>query len=70
MSLVNKIPTTSKPANNVSVEFYTSILPVSMAMFVKIAKKGTLEDTFKEVIKVEKDMLSFVIAQFVVRSKG
>jgi hypothetical protein len=27
-------------------------------MFVKRDEKGTLEDTFKEAIKVEKDMLS------------
>jgi hypothetical protein len=38
----------------VSIEFYTSSLPVSMAMFVKRDEKGTLEDTFKEAIKVEK----------------
>jgi hypothetical protein len=29
-----------------------------MDMFVKRDDKGTLEDTFKEAIKVEKDMLS------------
>jgi hypothetical protein len=57
MSLINKIPTTSKPANDVSIEFYTSTLSVSMAMFVKRDKKATLEEIFKEAIQVEKDML-------------
>jgi len=58
MSLINKILATSKPTNDVSIEFYTSTLPVSMAMFVKRDEKATLEEIFKEAIKVEKDMLS------------
>jgi hypothetical protein len=58
ISLINKIPSTSKHANDVSIEFYDSSLLVSMAMFVMRDEKATLEDTFKESIKVEKDTLS------------
>jgi hypothetical protein len=42
LTLINKIPLASKPADDVSIEFYTSSLLVSMTMFVKRDKKGTL----------------------------
>jgi hypothetical protein len=58
LTLMNKIPQASKPVEDVSIEFYTSSLPFSMEMFVKRDEKNTLEATFKEAIKVEKDMLS------------
>jgi hypothetical protein len=58
LSLINKILDTYKPTNDVPIEFYTSSIPFSMAMFVKSAKKTNLEDTFKEAIKVEKYMIS------------
>jgi hypothetical protein len=51
---MKRIPQASKPAEDVSIEFYTSSLPISMEMFVKNVEKTTLEATFKEAIKVEK----------------
>jgi hypothetical protein len=57
LTLMNKISLTSKPTNDVSTEFYSSTLPISMPLFMKRDKNGTLEDTFKEAIKVEKELL-------------
>ena len=58
MTLRNRIPATSRLAEDVIIEFYTSSLPVSMAMFVRRAAKSTLTETFDEAIKVEKDMFA------------
>jgi hypothetical protein len=58
LTLMNKIPQASKPTEDVSIEFYTSTLPISMEMFVKRDEKNNLEATFKESIKFEKYMLS------------
>ena len=58
LTLRNKIPATSRPAEDVTIEFYTSALPVSMAMFVRQKAKLTLVENFEEAIKVEKDMTS------------
>jgi hypothetical protein len=57
LTLINKIPLASKPTDDVSIEFYTSSLSVSMVNFVKRTEKGTMEDTFKEAIKVDKGIL-------------
>jgi len=57
-TLMKKIPHASKPAEDVSIEFYTLALLVSKEMFVKTTEKDTLEATFKEAIKIEKYMLS------------
>jgi len=48
LPLMNKIHSTSNPVDDVSIEFYTSALSVSMAMFVKRFEKSTLDDTFKK----------------------
>ena len=56
ITLRNRISTTSRPAEDVTVEFYTSALPVSMAMFVRQKAKLTLAEKFEEAIEVEKDM--------------
>ena len=56
LTLRNRIPTISRPAEDVTIEFYTSALPVSMAMFVRQKSKLTLAENFEEAIKVEKDM--------------
>ena len=58
LTLRNRIPATSRPAEDVTIEFYTSALPVSMAMFVRRAAKPTLTETFDEAIKVEKYMFA------------
>ena len=41
LSLRNKIPVDSKPIDSVVIEFYTSTLPQTMAMFVK-QKENTM----------------------------
>jgi hypothetical protein len=48
LSLINKILDTSKLAEDVSIEFYTSYFLATMAMFLKREKKNTLELTFKD----------------------
>jgi hypothetical protein len=58
LSLLKQIPRASKPAEDVTIEFYTSSLPMSMEMFVKNTEKATLEATFQEALKIEKNMLS------------
>jgi len=56
LTLRNKIPTAARPAEEVTLEFYTSALPLSVAMFVKRDKLATLEETFEKAILVEKEM--------------
>jgi hypothetical protein len=56
LTLLKKIPLTYKHVDGLSIEFYTLALLFSMAMFFKRDKNHTLDDTFKEAIKVEKHM--------------
>lgn len=55
---LNNIPTTTRPVEEVTLELYTSALPLSIAMFFKRAKLTTLEETFDEAILVEKEISS------------
>jgi hypothetical protein len=41
LTLLKRIPQDSKPIEDVTIEFYTSSLPMSMVMFVKNAEKAT-----------------------------
>lgn len=50
LTLRKKIPTTVRPIEEVTLKFYTSALPLSVAMFVKGEKLTTLEETFDEAI--------------------
>jgi hypothetical protein len=43
ITLINKIPLASNLVDDVSIELYTSSLPISMEMFVKKEKKDTME---------------------------
>ena len=52
INLLNNIP--KKPIKSIQVEFYTTTLPPTIAMFVKARDKRTLLES----IKVEKDMAS------------
>jgi hypothetical protein len=54
LTLMNKILEDSRPADNVIIEFYTTTLPSSIAIFVKRAGKNTLAETFEETLDVEK----------------
>jgi hypothetical protein len=58
LSLLEQIPQDSKPTEDITIEFYTSVLPISMEMFVKTENKYTLEATFQEALKIKKNMLS------------
>jgi hypothetical protein len=58
LTLLKWIPRASKPVEDVTIEFYTSGLPMSMAMYVKNLEKGTLEEAFQEALKFEKNMTS------------
>lgn len=55
-TILNKIPTPSKPDDEVLREFYTKALPHSIAMWVKMAGKATPTETFDKSIKVEKEL--------------
>ena len=54
ITLLNKIPI--KTIEVVQIEYYTSALPPSIAMFVKNQEKLTFVDNFVEAIQVEKDL--------------
>ena len=52
----NKILAASQPLEDIIIENYASTLPKYLGMFVKQANKATLLETFKEAIKVEKNI--------------
>lgn len=56
--LLNKIPTASKPAVDVQIEWYISSFPSNKAIFVDRAGKATLLDNLKEALVVEKRILA------------
>ena len=56
--LLNKIPTASKPSEEVWSEWYISALPSNIAIFVDRAAKTTLAENMKEAIAVEKRILA------------
>jgi hypothetical protein len=56
--VLNWISIASNPNDEFLMEFYTNALPHSMAMWVKMAKKSTLIETFDQALKVEKEMSS------------
>ena len=58
LTLRNRIPATSRPTEDVTIEFYTSALPGKIAMFVRQKAKLTLAENFEEAIKVEKDVFA------------
>jgi hypothetical protein len=45
MTFINRIPEDSCPPINVLLEFYTTALPFSIAIFVKREAKNTLDET-------------------------
>jgi hypothetical protein len=56
INLLNRIP--DNPTESVQVEFYTTALPLTIAMFVKAREKRTLAENFVEYVKLEKDLAS------------
>ena len=53
---LNHIP--KKAGESIQVEFYTTSLPPSIAMFVKAREKRTLAENFIKAIQVENDTTS------------
>jgi len=52
--LLNKIPTDSKPREQIRSEWYITTLPSNIAIFVDQAGKPTLAENMKEALAVEK----------------
>jgi hypothetical protein len=58
LTLKNRIPMDSMPAENVIVAYYTKALHQNIAIWVKRPKKATLLEAFEEASQIEKDILS------------
>jgi len=54
--IFNRFPPNKKPHYSIKIDYFTSALPSSIAQFVKRTAKPTLDETFEEVIIVEKDL--------------
>ena len=52
LMLKNRIPADSRPIEGVVIELYTSTLPQTMAMFIKLKENITLQDNFFKSIKL------------------
>jgi len=57
-TLFNRILATSRPTEEVLMEFYITALPVPTAMWVKRSNTQTLQGAIDEAVKVENEMLS------------
>lgn len=60
LTLRDKIPATLRPAEEVTIQFYTKTLPATIAMFMKRAKLTTPAEVFDETILIEKDRNSLI----------
>jgi ribonuclease HI len=58
LTLKNRIPTDSMPAESLVISYYTKSLHQSIAIWVKRSKKATLVEAFEEATQIEKDILS------------
>jgi len=58
LKLINIMLETSKPSLDIQIEFYSSTLPVFIAMFVKRANKNTLVEAMQKALDVEKEISS------------
>jgi hypothetical protein len=58
LTLKNKIPADSMPAESLIVAYYTKALHNNIAIWVKRSKKNTLLEAFEEASQIEKDILS------------
>jgi hypothetical protein len=58
LTLKNRIPTDSMPAEILVIAYYTKALHQSIAIWVKRSKKATLVEAFEEATQIEKDILS------------
>ena len=58
LTLKNRIPADSMPAESLVIAYYTKALHQSIAIWVKRSKKATLVESFEEATQIEKDILS------------
>jgi hypothetical protein len=58
LTLKNRIPTDSMPAESLVIAYYTKALHQSIAIWVKRSKKEMLSEAFEEATQIEKDILS------------
>jgi hypothetical protein len=58
LTLKNRIPVDSMPAESLIIAYYTKSLHQSIAIWVKRSKKATLLEAFEEATQIEKDILS------------
>jgi ribonuclease HI len=58
LTLKNRIPADSMPAESLIIAYYTKALHQSIAIWVKRSKKATLLEAFEEASQIEKDILS------------
>jgi hypothetical protein len=58
LTLKNRIPVDSMPAESLVIAYYTKAIHQSIAIWVKISKKATLLEAFEEATQIEKDILS------------
>jgi hypothetical protein len=58
LTLKNRIPADSMPAESLVIAYYTKALHQSIAIWVKRSKKATLLEAFEEAAQIEKDILS------------
>jgi len=56
LTLLNKIPEDSRPPTNVLLEFYTTTLPSSIAIFVKRTTKTSLDEIMQFLLKGKQKM--------------
>ena len=68
--LLNKIPTASKPSEEVRSEWYIFALPSNIAIFIDRANKTTLADNMKEAIGVEKRIIALEKKNFIDERKS
>lgn len=57
-TLLNNISTASRPIYEVLIEFYIFCHLITIATFVKRIGRYSLQETYDEEVKVEKDMVS------------
>jgi hypothetical protein len=58
LTLKNRIPADSMPAESLVISYYTKYLHQSIAILVKRSKNATLLEAFEEATQIEKDILS------------
>jgi hypothetical protein len=58
LTLKNRIPADSMPAESLIIAYYTKDLHQSIAIWVKRSKKATFLEAFEEAMQIEKDILS------------